>query len=696
MNTDGHLQAYLERQGMLKLLEVKDSDIRVMTLQQGWEAVDKGIHIGGAMSATIPLVSIYYGGIIQADVAYPTRPGQDLFVLSKGHAVATLASIYADLGYFDRALLTNSRSVDSILNGHPGPLLPGIHIPTGPMGQGMPVAQGLAIVGKDSPNFDVFTLTGDGELQEGTIWEAVMYSAVKRLDNLCVIVDKNEGQLDDPTKTAFPMPDVKKWFEAFGFRLFDVDGTQYAPIWDALKEFKYKPRDGRPTVIISRNTKGMGGLSRFMIKHKVVLTDEVTHQELTLQRELRESRVREFIEIFESLNADVAGAAIQSRLVDAAKAMNLEVAVSKGRAPAVKAVQVPVRIRPAVSRDKVIRYEAGELPELDRSKEYAASDIITRGMNVFARDRRVASVDADLGTTSGLETGIGLVDTRRAHNTGVAEANMMCIGEAYAVMGYNTWVSTFCPFFNFNVLRRIAINQQERIETIAMKDGWLTAGHGLDLTFLATAPNFETKTNGATHMGNDDIEIFKGIAHLKIVDVSCPYQLLGIMKWIMEGNRGLIYLRIMRSPSKVVYDKDFVFEYGQGYVLKESPEDRAVLISSGRGVHELLAAADILEKSQIRVRIVDMPSIDETQLLSIYNSNLPVIIAEQNNGYIYSEYRRLLFRNGETIEASRLTAINTLDARGLPQFIHSGTYRQLIEKFGLAPEQLAETVKRML
>jgi transketolase len=174
MNTDGHLQAYWERQGMLKLLEVKDSDIRVMTLQQGWEAVDKGIHIGGAMSATIPLVSIYYGGIIQADVAYPTRPGQDLFVLSKGHAVATLASIYADLGYFDRALLTNSRSVDSILNGHPGPLLPGIHIPTGPMGQGMPVAQGLAIVGKDSPNFDVFTLTGDGELQEGTIWEAVM------------------------------------------------------------------------------------------------------------------------------------------------------------------------------------------------------------------------------------------------------------------------------------------------------------------------------------------------------------------------------------------------------------------------------------------------------------------------------------------------------------------------------------------
>ena len=189
MNVDRQLVVYLEHQGMLKLLEIKDSDIRIMTLEQGRDAVDKGIHIGGAMSATVPLVAIYYGGIIRADVMDPTRLGQDLFVLSKGHAVATLASIYADLGYFDRSLLKNSRSVDSILNGHPGPLLPGVHIPTGPMGQGMPVAQGLAIVGKDSPNFDVFTVTGDGELQEGTIWEGVMYSAVKRLDNLCVIVD---------------------------------------------------------------------------------------------------------------------------------------------------------------------------------------------------------------------------------------------------------------------------------------------------------------------------------------------------------------------------------------------------------------------------------------------------------------------------------------------------------------------------
>src|SRR5215213_9655486 len=127
-------QAFLLRHGILKLLAIKDSDIRLLTLEQCRDAVDKSLHAGGAFSATIPLVTLYYGGFIDVDVADPTRAGQDFFVLSKGHAVAALASIYAELGYFDRSVLRNSRAYKSILNGHPGPLLPGIHVATGPMG----------------------------------------------------------------------------------------------------------------------------------------------------------------------------------------------------------------------------------------------------------------------------------------------------------------------------------------------------------------------------------------------------------------------------------------------------------------------------------------------------------------------------------------------------------------------------------
>ena len=121
------------------------------------------------------------------------------------------------------------------------------------------------------------------------------------------------------------------------------------------------------------------------------------------------------------------------------------------------------------------------------------------------------SVDSDLASTSGLEAGVGAVDQRRALNVGVAEANMMLIGEAFAALGCNTWISTFCPFFDWKVLRRVAVGHQERLEAIEAPDGWLSEGHGLDLTMLATAANFETRTNGATHMGNDDCIVFDAI-----------------------------------------------------------------------------------------------------------------------------------------------------------------------------------------
>ena len=221
--TDG----YCLRQGILKLLAIKDSDVRLLSLEQCRDAVDKSLHAGGAFSATIPLVSLYYGGFLDFDVADPTRRGQDLFVLSKGHAVAALASIYAELGYFDRSVLRNSRSYTSILNGHPGPVLPGVHVATGPMGQGLAVAQGFAIAGRWSPRFDWYCITGDGELQEGPIWEAVMYAGQKHLDNFCVLVDRNNGQLDIANRMVFPMPELERVFESFDWQVHSVDATQY-------------------------------------------------------------------------------------------------------------------------------------------------------------------------------------------------------------------------------------------------------------------------------------------------------------------------------------------------------------------------------------------------------------------------------------------------------------------------------------
>src|SRR6185369_4570890 len=188
-----------------------------------------------------------------------------------------------------------------ILNGHPGPVLPGIHLATGPMGQGLSVAQGFAIAGRSSPRFDSYATCGDGELQEGPIWEAVMYAGQKHLDNLCVMVDRNNGQLDLANRMVFPMPELERVFASFDWKVHSVDATQYDGLYTALEQFRYGPRNGKPTAIICHATKGHGALSDFMNKHKVTIADKLMEQELELQADQRRNRVEEFSRFYARL-----------------------------------------------------------------------------------------------------------------------------------------------------------------------------------------------------------------------------------------------------------------------------------------------------------------------------------------------------------------------------------------------------------
>lgn len=316
-------------------------------------------------------------------------------------------------------------------------------------------------------------------------------------------------------------------------------------------------------------------------------------------------------------------------------------------------------------------------------------------MKVFARDNRVYSVDSDLASTSGLQAGVGFADKYRALNAGVAEANMMLMGEAFAILGNNAWVSTFCPFFDWKVMRRIAVGHQERLEIIAEKNGWLSEGHGLDLTLVATAADLETQSNGATHMGNDDVMLFNEVAQLKIINVSCPQQLLGVLKWIMEGNKGLVYMRLLRAPAEAVYNADFNFEFGKAYNAHYAEDAEASIITSGRGVYEALGAAKMLEEKGISVNVIDMPSIDESAITALYRSGKPVLVAEQNNGYIWSHFRKTLFEKEVTINTKKLFAINTAGKNGL-HYIHSGTYTELAAHYGLNAAGLSETVLKIL
>jgi transketolase len=179
------------------------------------------------------------------------------------------------------------------------------------------------------------------------------------------------------------------------------------------------------------------------------------------------------------------------------------------------------------------------------------------------------------------------------------------------------------------------------------------------------------------------------------VDISCPQQMLAVMKWIMEGNHGLVYVRVMRTGSPVIYGPDYTFEFGKGHVIRESAEDAAIVVSSGRGVHEAIAAARLCAKRGTGATVVDMPSIDDAMLLRLYDSGKLLIFAEQNNGYIWQNFLKVLYRHRKaSADLARVATLNTLDSEGRPRFIHSGTYEELTEAFGLTGAQIAAFIEK--
>ncbi len=214
-------------------------------------------HPGGSLSAADILTTLYFGEM-NIDPNNPKDENRDRFVLSKGHAAPVLYSVLARKGYFPVEELNTLRKINSRLQGHPSmKCLPGVDMSTGSLGQGISVSVGMALAGKlDNKNYRVYTLLGDGELEEGQVWEASMSAAHYKLDNLTAFVDFNGLQIDgEITKVMNPSP-IDKKFEAFGWNVLVIDGHDIKAIQDAIE--KAKNTKGKPTVIICNTVKGKG------------------------------------------------------------------------------------------------------------------------------------------------------------------------------------------------------------------------------------------------------------------------------------------------------------------------------------------------------------------------------------------------------------------------------------------------------
>ena len=214
-------------------------------------------HPGGSLSSADILTTLYFSEL-NVDPKNPKDDNRDRFVLSKGHAAPVLYSVLARRGFFDPEDLKTLRKIGSKLQGHPNMNdLPGIDMSTGSLGQGTSAAVGMALAGKlDNKSYRVYAVLGDGELEEGQIWEAAMAAAHYKLDNLTIFIDFNGLQIDgDITKVMNPSP-IDKKFEAFGWNVLIIDGHNYDEIFDAIE--KSKNNEGAPTAIICKTIKGKG------------------------------------------------------------------------------------------------------------------------------------------------------------------------------------------------------------------------------------------------------------------------------------------------------------------------------------------------------------------------------------------------------------------------------------------------------
>ena len=239
----------------LKALKTIACKVR-MGIVESTNAAKSG-HPGGSLSSTEVLTYLYFKEM-NVDPANPKWAERDRFVLSKGHCAPALYAVLAHRGFFPVEDLTQLRKIGSYLQGHPNMnTVPGVDMSTGSLGQGVSTACGMALAAKVQGNpCRVYTLLGDGEIQEGQVWEAAMFAAHYKLDNLCAIIDNNGLQIDGNIADVMsPYPIVDK-FVAFGFHVITVDGHDYEALEKAFSEAK--TIKGKPTAIVMNTTKGKG------------------------------------------------------------------------------------------------------------------------------------------------------------------------------------------------------------------------------------------------------------------------------------------------------------------------------------------------------------------------------------------------------------------------------------------------------
>ncbi|MGC8662889.1 MAG: transketolase [Thermoplasmata archaeon] len=238
----------------LREINLKANEIRTLSIKMIYNA--QSGHPGGSLSSAEIFATLYFK-VLNIDPKNPEWEKRDRFVLSKGHASAAYYATLALKGFISIDELFTFRKINSLLQGHPTIHIPGVDMTTGSLGQGFSAALGMAIAAKiDNAGYNVFVLLGDGEMDEGIVWEAALNASHRRLDNLIAILDKNRYQLDGSTESILSLGNIESKFRSFDWEVYSIDGHDIIQILDAIRSSKNN--NGKPKMIIANTVKGKG------------------------------------------------------------------------------------------------------------------------------------------------------------------------------------------------------------------------------------------------------------------------------------------------------------------------------------------------------------------------------------------------------------------------------------------------------
>lgn len=536
MALEAHLKSQLE--SLANLLRRDSIDLTTMS--------GSG-HPTTCMSAADIMAWVFFREL-RLDSQDLDHPLADKYIFSKGHAAPLLYALMYRLGYLQEAELKTFRKIGSRLEGHPTLRLPGVVAATGSLGQGLSIGVGMAEVYRRSgTDQKVYVLLGDGEINEGQVWEAAMLAGSLKLDNLIAIVDRNKIQQSNFSDAIVNSEPLDQKFAAFGWEVARINGNNFDEIAEAFS--KEHANQGKPFAIIADTEKGYG---------VSFLSGKLKRHGVALKPDEREAAYKEL---------PVAEGFDPGSLIESKKSFE------------------------AASKPSAVKLDS-TLPEsFEASKQQSARAAYGDALKALgSQNERIWVVDGDVSNSTFSER-FAQAHPERHIECGIAEQNMISVGVGVSATGKVAVANSFARFFER------AFDQIE-----------MGAYSRANLKVVGSHIGISIGEDGASQMAMADCGFMRALPNAVVI---CPSDYVSAFKLtqaILE-HEGFCYMRNFRANANVLYQADEVFPLGDYKVLRSSDKDQAIVLATGYVVHEALKAQAELEAEGLYVRVIDAYSL---------------------------------------------------------------------------------------